>query len=80
MSLKIRAGMVVVGLDGDKLGDISGLDGEFLLVKGEGMVAPEYQVPRTAVAADDGETVRLSVSKDEAIEQRWPGTPAGDAE
>ncbi len=76
----MREGMIVVGIDGDTIGEISGMDDQFILVKGEGAFSPEYQVPRTAISRDDGEKVQLTVTKEDAVDQRWPGTLAGDAE
>ncbi len=75
----MRDGMIVVGIDGEKIGEVSGMDDQFVLVKGGGAFGPEYQVPRSAIARDDGETVQLTVSKEDAIDQRWPGTDAGEA-
>lgn len=77
-SVNMRDGMIVVGVDGDEIGQISGMDDQFILVKGGGAFGTEYQVPRSAISRDDGETVRLTVTKEEALDQRWPGTLAGD--
>ena len=74
----MREGMAVVGRDGEKMGEVSGIDAGFVLVKGEGVFGTEYQVPCSAIAGNDGETVRLTVTNEDALEQRWPGTAAGD--
>jgi len=78
MGREMREGMTVIGLDGETFGEVSGTDGEFVLVKGSGAFGTEYQVPRSAIAEDEGETLRLHVTTADAIEQRWPGTPAGE--
>lgn len=78
-SVNMREGMIVVGVDGDKIGEISDLNDEFILVKGSGAFGTEYQVPRSAIGRDDGEKVQLTVTKEDAVDQRWPGTLAGEA-
>ena len=71
--------MAVVGLDGDTIGEIIKIDVDFLLVKEDGAFPNEFQVPVNAVAKVEGDTVHLSVTKDDARDQRWPGTPAAEA-
>ncbi len=70
--------MIVVGLGGDRIGEVTKIDPGFLTVKEGDDFPTEHQVPIGAVARTEGHTVHLIVTKGDARDQKWPrGTSAG---
>ena len=72
----LREGMDVYGADGDKLGSIDGVFADYVSVK-KGFFFPEdHYVPISAIqGVDEDDKVWLTVTKDEALNQRWDRLP-----
>jgi uncharacterized protein (TIGR02271 family) len=73
----VRKGMNVLGSDGEKLGEVDGVEANSIVVKKGFFFPQDYYIPADAVANTDGDNVYLSVSKDAALDQRWDTPPVG---
>ncbi len=75
-TFNISSGMDVVGSDGEKVGTISDLRGEYVVVS-EGLFFPtDYYIPTSAFSRVDDGTIYLAVSRDETLNQGWDTEPA----
>ena len=73
--LQLREGMNVVGSDGDKVGEVDRLEGDFVVVK-KGMFFPtDYYIPTSAFTTADADQAYLNVTKDVALDQGWDVAP-----
>lgn len=76
----LQPGMTVYGSEGDKIGDIDVIEGDYFVVR-KGFFFPEdHYIPFTAVQSVESEDVYLAVTKDDALNQNWNEAPAGTAE
>jgi len=73
----VRKGMNVLGSDGEKLGEVDGVEANSIVVKKGFFFPQDYYIPADAVANTDSDNVYLSVSKDAALDQSWDTPPVG---
>lgn len=73
----VRAGMEVVGADGEHLGTIDHLDGNRVKLRRNDPASggQHHWLAQDAVASVDGNTVRLAVPADQA-QRSWQGEAA----
>jgi uncharacterized protein (TIGR02271 family) len=69
-------GMSVVGADGEKVGEIDGVEQDYFIVRKGFFFPQDHYVPMTAISSYDENQVYLNVTKDEALEQDWSNPPA----
>jgi len=74
----VQAGDDVFGADGEKVGKVVELQGDYLVVEKGFFFPTDYYIPRAAVSGYDDGRVHLNVSKDEALNQGWD-QPIADA-
>jgi len=74
--LQLRQGMDVVGSDGDKVGDVDRLEGDFVVVKKGFFFPKDYYIPTSAFTTVDGDRAYLNVTKDDALNQGWDVAPS----
>lgn len=79
-TLNLTQGMDVVGSDGDKVGSVQDVRGEYVVVSKGFFFPTDYYVPFDALTNVDGDKVYLNVTKDEALNQGWDQEPAGTLE
>ena len=73
---EIEPGASVHGSDGGKLGAVTEVGADYIVVE-RGLLQPtSYVVPADAVADAAGGDVTLTMSRDEALAQGWDGRPA----
>lgn len=72
-------GMTVVGADGEKVGDIDGVEQDYFIVRKGFFFPQDHYIPMTAISSYDDDQVYLNVTKDEALEQEWSNPPAAGA-
>ncbi len=73
-TLNITHGMDVIGADGDKIGEVSGVEGEYMVVVKGFFFPSDHYIPFSAVS-DVDEKVYLNVTKDAALNQGWDTVP-----
>ncbi len=73
----IREGMNVLGSDGEKLGEVDAIEGNFVVVKKGFFFPKDYYIPTDAVASTDADNIHLTVSKDAALNEQWETPPTG---
>jgi len=76
-TIEVYEGMDVLGSDGEKLGSVDRVEGNFIVAKKGFFFPTDYYVPADAVAAVDEDHVYLTVPKDVVLEQGWD-TPVYD--
>jgi uncharacterized protein (TIGR02271 family) len=69
-------GMSVIGADGEKVGDIDGVEQDYFIVRKGFFFPQDHYIPMTAISSYDDSQVYLNVTKDEALEQEWSNPPA----
>lgn len=74
-TLNLTQGMDVVGSDGDKVGSVQDVRGEYVVVSKGFFFPTDYYVPFNALTNVDGDKVYLNVTKDEALNQGWDQEP-----
>lgn len=72
-------GMSVVGADGEKVGEIDGVEQDYFVVRKGFFFPQDHYIPMTAISSYDDNQVYLNVTKDEALEQEWSNPPAAGA-
>jgi len=68
-------GMNVIGADGEKVGDIDGVERDYFIVRKGFFFPQDHYIPMTAISSYDEDQVYLNVTKDEALEQEWANPP-----
>lgn len=76
--VELREGMDVVGSDGEKLGEVAEARGSYFVVKEGFLFKSQHFVPASAIAHMDADSIRLSVTKDVALDQGWENEPIDD--
>jgi len=74
-----QVGLDVIGADGEKVGEIDGVERDYFIVRKGFFFPQDHYIPMTAVSSYDEGTVYLNVTKDEALEQDWTNPPAPGA-
>jgi len=73
-SLNIREGATVYTADGEKLGKVIALEGQYLVVEKGFFFPTDYSVPVNLVTSSTDDDVYLSVTKDQALNGNWADT------
>lgn len=73
----IQTGMDVFGTDGEKVGEVDGVEQNHFIVRKGFFFPQDHFIPMTAVASVDEANVYLNVFKDEALELQWTEIPEG---
>jgi uncharacterized protein (TIGR02271 family) len=73
-TLTITGGMDVVGSDGEKVGDVADMQGDFVVVSKGWFFPTDYYIPTSAITSVD-DKVHLNVTRDEALNQGWDVVP-----
>lgn len=74
-TLNLTQGMDVVGSDGDKVGSVQDVQGDYVVVSKGFFFPTDYYIPTSAINSADGDNVYLNVTKDEALNQGWDQVP-----
>ncbi|MBA2470149.1 MAG: DUF2382 domain-containing protein [Chloroflexia bacterium] len=74
-TLNLTQGMDVVGSDGEKVGSVQDVQGEYVVVSKGFFFPTDYYIPFSALNNADGDNVYLNVTKDEALNQGWDQVP-----
>ena len=67
-TLNITGGTDVFGADGEKVGSVSGVEGDYLVVSKGFFFPTDYYIPTSAITTADDDGVYLNVTKDEALQ------------
>jgi len=70
-------GMDVIGADGEKVGEIDGVERDYFIVRKGFFFPQDHYIPMTAISSYEENQVFLNVTKDEALEQEWTNAPGG---
>jgi uncharacterized protein (TIGR02271 family) len=73
-SLNIREGATVYTSDGEKLGKVIALEGQYLVVEKGFFFPTDYSVPVNLVTSATDVDLYLSVTKDQALNGNWADT------
>ena len=74
-TLSIRGGQDVFGADGEKVGSVSNMEGDYIVVSKGFFFPTDYYIPTSAINSVDDDGVYLNVTKDEALNQGWDTMP-----
>lgn len=74
-TLSVYEGMDVVGSDGEKLGSVDRVEGNYVVAKKGFFFPTDYYVPANAIASVDEDRVLLSVPKETVLDQGWDAPP-----
>jgi len=74
-TLNISAGQDVYGADGAKVGNVSGMEGDYIVVSKGFFFPTDYYIPTGAINSADADGIYLNVTKDEALNQGWDMLP-----
>lgn len=77
--LTITGGMDVLGTDGEKVGTVAGMRGDYVVVSKGFFFPTDYYIPTSAISTVSDGNAYLSVTRDEALDQGWDVEPV-DAE
>lgn len=77
-TLNIRGGQDVFGSDGDKVGSVAGVEGDYVIVSKGFFFPTDYYIPSSAISSADEDGVYLNVTKDAALNQGWDTMPTTD--
>ncbi len=72
----IAEGTDVVGINGDKVGEVVAVHPNYIVVEKGFFFPTDYYIPTSAINNYDGDKVYLTVSKDDALNQGWDTVPA----
>lgn len=74
-TLNLTQGMDVFGSDGEKVGSVQDVQGEYVVVSKGFFFPTDYYIPFSALNNAEGDSVYLNVSKDDALNQGWDQVP-----
>ncbi|MEJ7837581.1 MAG: DUF2382 domain-containing protein [Thermomicrobiales bacterium] len=72
----IVGGSEVVGSDGEKLGTVDRVQGQYVVAKKGWFFPTDYYIPTDAIASVSDDVVSLNVPKETVLNQGWDSTPA----
>src|SRR5680860_27641 len=78
-TINITGGMDVFGADGEKVGSVAGVEGDYVVVSKGFFFPTDYYIPSNAINTADDEGVYLNVTKDDALNQGWDAIPTGSS-
>jgi len=73
--ITISNGMDVIGSDGEKVGDVADMRGDYVVVSKGFFFPTDYFIPTTAIQSVTDGRIYLAVTKDEALNQGWDQEP-----
>jgi len=73
--ITISHGMDVLGSDGEKVGDVADMRGDYVIVSKGFFFPTDYYIPSTAIQSVSDGKIYLGVTKDEALNQGWDEEP-----
>lgn len=71
----LTSGMDVKGSDGEKVGTVQDVQGDYVVVSKGFFFPQDYYIPTSAIASADEKNVYLNVTKDAALDQGWDSVP-----
>jgi hypothetical protein len=71
----IREGMSVVGSDGENLGSVDQLEGDYMVVRKGVFFPSDHYIPLAAVASVEGDQVVLGATRETALQHGWETQP-----
>jgi uncharacterized protein (TIGR02271 family) len=74
-TLNLTSGMDVQGSDGEKVGSVQDVQGDYVVVSKGFFFPTDYYIPVSAITSADGDNVYLNVTKDQALNQGWDQVP-----
>lgn len=74
-TLNITGGMDVFGNDGEKVGSVAGVEGDYMVVSKGFFFPTDYYIPASAIQSADDDGVYLNVTRDDALNQGWDTVP-----
>lgn len=74
-TLNLTQGMDVFGSDGEKVGSVQDVQGDYVVVSKGFFFPTDYYIPFSALGNADANSVYLNVTKDEALNQGWDQVP-----
>lgn len=74
-TLNLTQGMDVFGSDGEKVGSVQDVQGDYVVVSKGFFFPTDYYIPFSALGNADDDRVNLNVTKDEALNQGWDQVP-----
>jgi len=74
-NLTISGGTDVFGSDGEKVGSVAGVEGDYVVVSKGFFFPTDYYIPTSAINSADDEGVYLNVTRDQALNQGWDTVP-----
>ncbi len=74
-NLNLSKGMDVKGSDGEKVGSVQDVQGDYVVISKGFLFPHDYYVPVSAITSADEKNVYLNVTKDEALNQGWDQVP-----
>lgn len=75
INIEIREGMDVVSSDGESLGTVDQLEGDYMVVRKGFFFPSDHYIPIAAAASVEGERVLLSVTGEAALQHGWETRP-----
>ena len=73
----LETGTTVYGSDGEKIGDIAEVQNNYFVIEKGFIFTTDIYIPTSAVAGQDDDGVRLSMTKDEIENGDWSNPPVG---
>ena len=74
----VRTGWDVFGSDGDKVGDVSDVGPNYVLVTKGFLFTKDIYIPTSAITSIDQDRVYINVAKDQIDGMGWDQAPTGD--
>lgn len=71
----LTSGMDVKGSDGEKVGTVQDVQGDYVIVSKGFFFPHDYYIPTSAITSADEKNVYLNVTKDDALNQGWDTVP-----
>jgi uncharacterized protein (TIGR02271 family) len=74
-TVTLTGGTDVFGSDGEKVGSVSAVEGDYVVVSKGFFFPTDYYIPTSAINTANDDGVYLNVTKDEALTQGWDVVP-----
>jgi uncharacterized protein (TIGR02271 family) len=75
-TLNVVQGTDVFGSEGAKVGSVSAVEGDYVVVSKGFFFPTDYYIPSSAINTVEADGIYLNVTKDEALNQGWDTVPA----
>jgi uncharacterized protein (TIGR02271 family) len=75
-TLTLHEGMAVFGAEGEKLGSVDHVEGDYVVAKKGWLFPTDFYLPSSAVSAVDEDRLILNVTKDQVLNQGWDIPPS----